>query len=103
MNHNIKGLTRTLAVIAGATLLLAACGGGSSSSGRTRNAALCYADQAEKDAAVPTSSPCSASQGMELAVDCTPPTGKFDLRYAAPLGLLLFKAGRTRGCQAAAG
>ena len=52
MNRNIKGFTRTLAVIAGATLLLAACGGGSSSSGRTRNAALCYADQAEKDAAV---------------------------------------------------
>ena len=52
MNHNIKGFTRTLAVIAGATLLIAACGGGSSSSGRTRNVALCYADQAEKDAAV---------------------------------------------------
>jgi hypothetical protein len=32
-------------------MLLASCGGGDSS-GRTRNVALCYADQAEKDAAV---------------------------------------------------
>jgi hypothetical protein len=49
MKHNIKGLTRTLAAIAGATLFIAACGGGSSSSGRQRNSAFCYATQGEKD------------------------------------------------------
>ena len=43
---------RIAALGAVAVLLFAACGGGSSSSGRQRNAALCYADQAEKDAAV---------------------------------------------------
>ena len=53
MNHKIKGFTRTLAVIAGATLLIAACGGGSSSSGRQRNAALdCYTDQVEMEAVI---------------------------------------------------
>ena len=43
---------RIAALGAVSVLLFAACGGGSSSSGRTRNVALCYADQAEKDAAV---------------------------------------------------
>ena len=43
---------RIAALGAVSVLLFAACGGGSSSSGRQRNAALCYADQAEKDAAV---------------------------------------------------
>ena len=43
---------RIAALGAVSVLLFAACGGGGSSSGRTRNVALCYADQAEKDAAV---------------------------------------------------
>ena len=43
---------RIAALGAVSVLLFAACGGGSSSSSRQRNAALCYADQAEKDAAV---------------------------------------------------
>ena len=43
---------RIAALGAVAVLLFAACGGGSSSSGRQRNVALCYADQAEKNAAV---------------------------------------------------
>jgi len=42
---------RIFAAISAAVLVLASCGGGESSS-RTRNSALCYADQAEKDAAV---------------------------------------------------
>ena len=42
---------RLLSAISAAALLLASCGGGESSS-RTRNVALCYVDQAEKDAAV---------------------------------------------------
>ena len=42
---------RLLSAISAAALLLASCGGGESSS-RTRNSALCYVDQAEKDAAV---------------------------------------------------
>ena len=43
---------RIAALGAVSVLLFAACGGGNSSSGRQRNVALCYADQAEKDAAV---------------------------------------------------
>ena len=43
---------RIAALGAVSVLLFAACGGGSSSSGRQRNVALCYADQAEKNAAV---------------------------------------------------
>ena len=43
---------RIAALGAVSVLLFAACGGGSSSSGRTRNAALCYTDQAEKDQVV---------------------------------------------------
>ena len=35
-----------------AALVLASCGGGGDSSGRTKNSALCYATQEEKDAAV---------------------------------------------------
>ena len=42
---------RIFAALSAAVLVLASCGGGESSS-RTRNSALCYADQAEKDAAV---------------------------------------------------
>lgn len=52
MSHTSTRTIRALSFIAGSVLLIAACGGGSSSSGRQRNAALCYADQAEKDAAV---------------------------------------------------
>ena len=42
---------RFLSAISAAALLLASCGGGESSS-RTKNSALCYATQEEKDAAV---------------------------------------------------
>jgi len=42
---------RIFAALSAAVLVLASCGGGESSS-RTRNSALCYIDQAEKDAAV---------------------------------------------------
>jgi hypothetical protein len=42
---------RIFAALSAAVLVLASCGGGESSS-RTRNSALCYFDQAEKDAAV---------------------------------------------------
>ena len=42
---------RIFAALSAAVLVLASCGGGDSS-GRTRNVALCYIDQAEKDAAV---------------------------------------------------
>jgi len=42
---------RIFAALSAVALVLASCGGGESSS-RTRNSALCYADQAEKDAAV---------------------------------------------------
>jgi hypothetical protein len=42
---------RLLSAISAAALLLASCGGGESTS-RTKNSALCYVDQAEKDAAV---------------------------------------------------
>jgi hypothetical protein len=42
---------RLLSAITAGVLLLASCGGGESTS-RTKNSALCYVDQAEKDAAV---------------------------------------------------
>ena len=42
---------RIIALLSVSTLLLASCGGGESS-GRTKNAALCYETQADKDAAV---------------------------------------------------
>ena len=44
---------RLLSAISVVALLLASCGGGDSS-GRTKNSALCYATQEEKDAAVKT-------------------------------------------------
>lgn len=47
MKHHI----RIAAAVVAAVMLLASCGGGDSS-GRTRNAALCYETQEEKDAAV---------------------------------------------------
>lgn len=43
---------RVLSALSIAALVLTSCGGGSDSSGRTRNAALCYETQEEKDAAV---------------------------------------------------
>lgn len=43
---------RVISALSIAALVLAACGGGGESSGRTKNAALCYATQEEKDAAV---------------------------------------------------
>jgi len=43
---------RLVAAISVSALLLASCGGGGDSSGRTKNSALCYATQEEKDAAV---------------------------------------------------
>ena len=49
MSRNV----RLLSAISVVALLLASCGGGDSS-GRTKNSALCYATQEEKDAAVKT-------------------------------------------------
>lgn len=43
---------RIVGTISAVALLLASCGGGNDSSGRTKNSALCYATQEEKDAAV---------------------------------------------------
>ena len=48
----VKAQSRIAAFGAIAVLLLSACGGGSESSSRTKNSALCYATQEEKDAAV---------------------------------------------------
>ena len=48
----MKLQNRVVGLGAVCVLLLAACGGGSESSTRTKNSALCYATQEEKDAAV---------------------------------------------------
>ena len=66
---------RLLSAISAVALLLASCGGGDSS-GRTKNSALCYADQAEKDAAVKTAQSAfdtaMGSAPSEEVVDETP-------------------------------
>jgi hypothetical protein len=53
---------RIIALLSVSTLLLASCGGGDSS-GRTKNAALCYETQDDKDAAVKT-----AQERLEAAM-----------------------------------
>ena len=59
---------RLLSAISAVALLLASCGGGDSSS-RTKNSAKCYADQAEKDAAVKT-----AQDAFDAAFGGNPPS-----------------------------
>ncbi len=59
---------RLLSAISVVALLLASCGGGDSS-GRTKNSALCYATQEEKDAAVKTAQDAfDAAMGEVLRV-----------------------------------
>jgi hypothetical protein len=58
---------RVLSALSIAALVLTSCGGGSDSSGRTRNAALCYATQEEKDAAVQ-----AARDAFDVAMGGTP-------------------------------
>lgn len=58
---------RVISALSIAALVLAACGGGGESSGRTKNAALCYATQEEKDAAVQ-----AARDAFDAAMGGTP-------------------------------